>query len=203
MSARLFAYIGIIVGIVLFFGYIKPTYTGPITSLQNQITTENTNIVSATTYVAKQTELEQQLNQISGKDLSRVALVLPNTNNNVQLILNLNSLAQQDGFYLYNFDVGNETNTQQTTNKTSAVPYHSENLTVSGIGTYNSFRQFLNGIELSLRLIDVTNIVIKNSNVTGSTNANGVNNLSYKITMRVYWLPSVLTATTTSATSRL
>ncbi len=197
MNVKLVAYIGLILAIVLFFGYIKPTYTSSIVVLQNKITAEVTAIAATKRYVTKESKLKQVRSNISKKDIQRLSKMIPSTNNNVQILLNLSSLAMQNGFYITSFDVGHQVNKPQPTGNTSAALYRSVNLKVSGTGSYNSFRQFLDGVERSLRLIDVTNVSIKNSNITGKVTKKP-ESLTYDITMRLYWLPSA-TATTTSS----
>ncbi len=197
MNAKLIAYIGLIFAAGLFFGYIKPTYTNSIVMLQNKVTTEGTAITSTKRYVTKESKLEQERNSISTKDIQRLSKMMPPTNNNVQILLNLSSLATQNGFYITSFDVGHQVRAQQQTGKAPIALYRFVNLKISGTGSYNSFRQFLDRVERSLRLIDVTNISIKNSNIAGIATGKP-ESLTYDITMRLYWLPSN-TATTTSS----
>ncbi len=199
MNTKLTAYIGLALAIGLFFGYIKPTYTDSIVALQNKLRVENTTISSTKRYVEKEAKLEQERNNISIKNMQRLSKMIPSTNNNVQILLDLSSLAMRNNFYITGFDVGHKISTQQRAGGVSAVPYHSVNLKVSGSGSYNSFRQFLDGVERSLRIIDVTNVSIKNSNISGMATKNP-EYLTYDITMRLYWLPS---NTATTASSRL
>lgn len=197
MNAKIVAYVGLVLAIGLFFGYVKPTYTNSIVVLQNKIIAENTAIASTKRYVTKETKLEQERNNISTKDIQRLSKMVPSINNNVQILLDLSSLATLNGFYITSFDVGHQVNAQRQTGNKSATLYRSVSLKVSGTGSYNSFRQFLDGVERSLRIIDVTNVSIENSNVTGSATKKP-ESLTYNVTMRMYWLPSI-TATTTSS----
>ncbi len=195
MNSKLIAYIGLIFAAGLFFGYIKPTYTSSIVVLQNKLIAEGTAITSTKRYVTKETKLEQERNNISIKDIQRLSKMMPPTNNNVQILLDLSSLATQNGFYITNFDVGHQVRVQQHTGNAPVALYRFVNLKISGTGSYNSFRLFLDRVERSLRLIDVTNIDIKNN--SSSTNKTS-ESLTYDITMRLYWLP-LNTATTTSS----
>ena len=197
MNIKLVTYIGLIIAIGLFFGYIKPTYTNSIVVLQNKLVAESTAIYSTKKYVVKETSLEQERNSISTKNIQRLSRMTPSTNNNVQILLDLSSLAVRNSFYITSFDVGHQVSAPQPTGNKSTTLYRSVNLKVSGTGSYNSFRQFLDGVEHSLRLIDVTNVSIKNSNMTGRV-TNKPESLTYDITMRLYWLP-LTDATTTSS----
>ncbi len=193
MNARLSAYIGLFIVLALFFGYIKPTYSGSIVKLNQSISAKNKEIISATKYAEKQAELGKQYISVSKEGIAKLNQMIPNTNSNVQLILDLNSLASQSGFYITSFDVS-KNNSYQRRNQTAGKPtkntYKITKLTVSGSGSYDSFRQFINGAERSLRLIDITNISIKSNNITGMK-VKTSETFSYKITMDVYWLPPV------------
>jgi hypothetical protein len=58
-------------------------------------------------------------------------------------------------------------------------PIDSLDITVSATGTYAAFHTFLNGIESSLRQLDVVNVNVKDSTT-------GV--YTYQMTIRLYWL---------------
>jgi Tfp pilus assembly protein PilO len=58
-------------------------------------------------------------------------------------------------------------------------PTESLDVTVRGVGTYASFRTFVEGVERSLRIMDLVELSIEDSET-------GI--YSYDMTFRIYWL---------------
>ena len=103
---------------------------------------------------------------------------------NVGLILDLNALAARSGLLLSNIDVM-KNDTGSSNNATGALsaigvsPVSSIDLSLSAVGSYTAFREFLTGVERSARLLDVLDITVKGSET-------GV--YTYKMKLRLYWL---------------
>jgi len=179
---RLLPIFAIIIAIGIFFAYINPTWSGPISQAKQQIASYDSALAAAATFTQKENQLIAQENAIPAASLTRLSTYLPDGVNNVQLILDLNSLAQRSGLVLSNFNVSNNqtTTTGTPTNlppSTSLV--NSLTLSVSAKGSYPAFRTFLAATEQSLRPMDVTALSVTNSTT-------GV--YTYDITFRIYWL---------------
>lgn len=196
MSNRIIPIIVLIAAVALFFLYINPTWTGSIASTKAEITNYESALNAANQYQMKQAELMKEKNAISSDNLSRLDDFLPDGVDNVQLILDLDSLAARTGVALSNFDTqdssaSNSTNSSSGPGSTGLVdagnnalslaksPVDSIQISLTATATYASFRAFLSGIEHSLRMLDVMNITI-------SPSSNGVYN--YQMTLRLYWL---------------
>lgn len=172
----------LIVAIGIFFFYVNPTWSGPITSMKAAIASDDKALAAAITYAAQQNALATARNAIDPNDLSRLAAFLPSSVDNVGLILDLNALAARSGLALSNIDV--MTNTVATksggsgaltvTNSTGSV-----NLALSAVGTYSALQTFLRGVEKSQRLLDVRELVVKGSDT-------GV--YTYQMKIMLYWL---------------
>lgn len=181
MISRLLPFVLILIAIGLFFGYVDPTYTGAVASLKTEIASYDAALAAAQNFSDKEAQLAQQRANINPADEARVETFLPDGVDNVQLILDLNSLASRSGLTLSNFDtqdVSGQSNSNQLP-LASENPVESLNLSVSGVGNYKAFKTFLTGAELSLRPMDLTNLTVE---VTPS----GVYN--YGMTFRIYWL---------------
>jgi hypothetical protein len=203
--SRLVPIVAILFAIALFFLYIRPTYSGSIHDTQQQIASYDQALDAAQRFSTKEAQLTQARAQIPAESLTRLNAFLPDGVDNVQLILDMDALAARSGITLSDFNTQSasgsgapassgavappptsvSTPAQPSTLPTSNLalnsssPIDSLNLTFKATGTYSSFRNFLAGMENSLRPLDVTNLEVTQS-------ANGV--YTYGMTVRIYWL---------------
>lgn len=172
----------VLIAIGLFFGYINPTYSGPIADLRTEIRSYDSALVAAKKFNEKESELIAQKGSIASEDIARVNAFLPDGVDNVQLILDLNALASRSGLSLSNFDISVSKNDQNPGDKLSLAsesPIESLDLSVTATGNYASFKSFITGAEWSLRPLDLVELSVDDS-------ATGV--YTYNMTFRIYWL---------------
>lgn len=194
--SRFLPFIAIIFAVLLFFLYVKPTYSGPIHDTKQAIKGYDDALAAADRFQQKEAQLTQARAQIPPESLARLSEFLPDGVDNVQLILDMDALAARSGVTLSDFniqgapgssDAGSTSDTTQSTGGlqpisgglTSSSPIDSLNLTFKATGTYTAFRTFLAGMENSLRPIDVVNLNVSESQT-------GV--YDYDVTVRIYWL---------------
>jgi hypothetical protein len=167
----------------LFLGYVQPTYSGSIAALQTEIKDLDTALVAAREFKDKEVQLTQERATIPDGQLARLESALPDSVDNVQLIVDLNSLAARSGVELSQFNIGtaasDASSGQPDAALTSGEPTESLEISVSATATYASFRIFLEGIETSLRPLDVVELSVQDSDT-------GV--YTYDMTLRFYWL---------------
>lgn len=185
MIGRILPIILILIAVGAFVGYVSPTYTKTILPLQAQIKNYDSALRAAEDFNTKEAELATQRNAIPPESIARLMAYLPDGVDNIQLILDLNALASATGVRLSDFNVRSSegVTSDQSKGQLALQPGTSstENLliTVKATGTYSSFRTFLNGIEHSLRPLDLIQIAIAPS-------PTGV--YTYDLTFRIYWL---------------
>jgi len=185
MMSRLLPVVGILIAIGIFAGYIHPTYTGEVAALRAQVKSYDTALAAADAFSEKESELVAEKSSLSPADLERLASFLPDGVDNVQLILDLDALANRTGVNLSNFDVAASDESEVTSGITgnrlplNNNPAESLTLSVSATGTYGAFRAFLDGAEHSLRLLDLVGLEVDDS-------PTGV--YTYDIVFRIYWL---------------
>jgi len=190
MSNRIIILIELLLAVGLFFGYIQPTYSNTITSLNQQITSTKAAQVAAKGYTDKESQLTQHYAQISVTNRARLDSFLPTASNNVHFLYDLSMLASHSGLTLTRFSENNQ-NTLSKQSKVSGSSLKTSTITLSATGPYQSFRTFLDGIEHSLRIVDVQSINISAQNsFSGQTQKSSSLGYSYKITLKVYWLPN-------------
>lgn len=190
MNSRILPSLALMLAIGIFFGYMKPAWSGPLAETKAAIKNDEQALAAADEYKAKQNTLASARNAIDPENLARISTFLPDSVDNVGLILDINALAARSGLSLSNIDVaandagGARTNTKAPA-PAGALPVARTNLvgsvdlSLSAIGTYAALQSFLIGIEKSARLLDVRDIVVKGSDT-------GVYN--YQMTLRLYWL---------------
>lgn len=182
MMSRLIPILFILAAIGLFFGYINPTYTGEVSSLRADIASYDSALAASQKFAEKEAELAQERNSIPADGLARIEEFLPDGVDNVQLILDLNSLASKSGLSLSNFDIGQSSGSTASGDQlalASQSPVDSLDLSVSATGSYAAMKAFLKGTEWSLRPLDLVSLTLNDSKT-------GV--YTYDLTFRIYWL---------------
>lgn len=185
MNSHISPFIALVVAVGIFFFYVSPTWSGTIAAAKIAIASDNKALEAANEYAAQQNELASSRNNIDPTDLERLTKFLPDSVDNVGLILDLNALAARSGLLLSNIDVmKNDTGpsnslTNDALPATGISPVGSIDLSLSAVGSYTAFRTFLTGVEKSARLLDVLDILVRGSET-------GV--YTYKMTLRLYWL---------------
>ena len=184
MNGRFISAILLVASIGIFLGYVSPTWNGSIAQTKAAIATDDKALAAANQYTARQNELASERNAISPDDLARLTTFLPDSVDNVGMILDLDALAARSGLSLSNIDVS--TNESVATAATTGAlpaggisPVGSVDLSLSAVGTYTALQDFLDGVEKSQRLLDVLDLAVKGSDT-------GV--YTYQMKLRLYWL---------------
>jgi Tfp pilus assembly protein PilO len=186
MNSRILPLLALMISVGIFFAYIKPTWSGPIADTKTAIAQNDSALKAAKKYNETKNALASEYNSIDQEALARLSTFLPDSVNNVSLILDINALAARSGLSLSSIDViSNSGDSTKNTAPNSTLPVSradpvgSIDLSLTATGTYNALQEFLVGIEKSARLLDVLDIIVSGSNV-------GV--YTYKMTVRLYWL---------------
>ena len=186
MSNRIIPAFALLIAIGIFFLYINPTWSGSIATAKAAIASDNDALVAANQYTAQQNELASARDAISPADLALLTTFLPDSVNNVRIILDLNALAARSGLSLSSINVASSAGASSSGTSSGAVPttgtnpVNSVDISLSAVGTYTALQNFLQGVERSARILDVQNITVGGSDT-------GV--YSYGMTVRLYWLP--------------
>ncbi len=188
MNSRILPSLALILVLGILFGYIGPTWSGSIANTKAAIALDDQALAAASEYASQQNTLASARSAIDPANLARLETFLPDSVDNVGLILDLNALAARSGISLVNVDVivndaaaasNADTTGQGAVPVDTQNPVGSVNLLLSAVGTFNALQTFLNGVERSARLLDVQDLVVKGSDT-------GV--YTYQLTLRLYWL---------------
>ena len=193
--------LGIVLAGVIFFGYTKGAYDS-IQATQAQIVQYNAALDKATQLQELKQTLLSRYNSFSPTDLARLQTLLPDQVNNIGLILDLDTLANQFGMSLENVNIGSsgDNSTASTAGGPGSVgastqPFDSLDVTFTVHGTYSQFIQYITNLEKSLRIVDLVGLTVAAGGGSGNQpavapNTSGGDNLvySFNITLRTYWL---------------
>ena len=181
MNSRVLPFLALAAAVGIFFTYINPTWTGQISALKAAIVADDEALAAAAKYEEQINKLASEKSAISEENMSRLIAFLPDSVNNVQLILDLNALAAKSGLALSGIDVKKSENSATADAAPARGPASvgSATMSLSAVGTFAALQTFLKGVERSGRLLDVRDI-----NISGSDT--GV--YTYQMTILLYWL---------------
>jgi Tfp pilus assembly protein PilO len=187
MNRNITALILIVLAIGVYF-----TYTSGQIAVLKSIQAENSQYLSAIDNAKKLINLRDsvlnQYNAISDGDKARLNKLVPDNIDNVRLIIDISGIAARHGLTAAGIKTSADTNISAASTPSQSAP----NQIVSGAGglstvtvtfnvttTYTNFITFLQDLERSLRILDVTSITLSASD-TGT--------YTYGVTLNTYWL---------------
>ncbi len=187
----------ILVSIGAFFFYVDPEYK-EVKKLQAEVEENKKILQIANRLDTKKEELGSKFNQISQAEKADLEKLLPDTVDNVRLIIDMNNIAEKFGIVIRDIGIDRkESDTKepkrvvsQSSNFEDIVPEDAiKYVDTSKVGVitfsfsvsakYEVFLEFLKQLEESLRLVDIRNIEV--------SRGQGVF-YDYKITLDTYWL---------------
>ncbi len=191
MTTKLFPIACVLIACAIFFGYINPTVTGAIATTNAQIKQYDAALSAAQRFEQKQAQLTTEAKALPQDGVTRLEAFLPDGVDNVQLILDLDSVAARSGIRLSDFvttevkggqSASDDANGTPTLALDNGQPYDSLDLSMSGTGSYTQFRSFLDAVETSLRPLDLLELRLSDASASPG------GGYRYDMTFRLYWL---------------
>jgi len=185
----------ILIGIVItgFFTFINPMYK-EIINTKTQIVSYNEALNNSKSLENERDKLTKKYNSIDPVNLEKLSKLLPDSVDNIRLILEIEKLALPYGMVLkdvrYDTTSGNKTKSAIPGGTLSAVRqknYGTWDLEFSIQGTYFNFVSFIKDLENNLRVVDVASVDFS-SNVTSGINPTLSESYKYNIKIKTYWL---------------
>ena len=171
--------VAIVVAIAVFFGYIDPTYE-EIKGIREEVSQYDEALAKSRELEAVRDQLLITYNGFDEEELARLKKLLPDNVDNVRLIMDIDSIASRYGLVLRGVSVS------ETAQTPDAVPAASTEDAVAFIdvsfsvtSSYENFLTFLEELERSLRLVDVTSLSFESSEI---------DLYEFKVNLRTYWL---------------
>lgn len=160
--------------VLIFFFLIDPLY-GDVKELRSNVSTYNSALSNSTDLQKTRDELIESYKQISEKDREKLNHLLPSTINNIELILEIEKIANLHGMPVgdikFDSTIGVKTNSDGSNSDTNAatrivaendpasyLPYGVFPISFSIEGKYSVFLEFLKDLESNLRIVDIKSI---------------------------------------------
>jgi len=184
MGKSIFAIITFVAALAIFLLYTKPAYSA-VGDQQVVIAGYQEALTSAAQLDALKQQLLTRFNAYDPNQVSRLTTMVPDSVNNIGLILDVNNIATSHGMALENVNVAAPPTTANQgalgAVQTAGI-YDSLTLDFTTYGTYQNFQSFMLDLERSLRVVDVVTLNVSQQSATAS------NQYRYDITIKTYWL---------------
>jgi len=173
----------ILIAIGIFFVFVDPQYE-EVKKLQVEKSNNEEMLALAKKLQEKRDSLRTSFNNISSVEKEQLQKLLPDTVDNVRLILDINNIAETYGVVIRNIDVqSNEEDVveSQVVSSVASGDVGRITLSFSIVATYDVFIQFMRDLEEALRIVDIRDLNINRIGEDG-------NFLNYGVTLDTYWL---------------
>ncbi|MBI4120809.1 MAG: hypothetical protein HY457_00940 [Parcubacteria group bacterium] len=178
MARYFFPIILVLIAVGVYFAGIDPLYSD-ITDLSEKRRTLSSALSNSRQIAERRDELLGAFNSVASADIERLRRVLPDNVDNVRLILEIDSIAARYGMALQDVVIDTDTRAGEGALGPDMHPYGTLGLHFTVTGSYAAYMRFLEDLERSLRLVDITEL----SFVAGSTDFH-----QYEVGIKTYWL---------------
>jgi Tfp pilus assembly protein PilO len=191
MFKIIFPIIMTIAAVGLFVVFTNPAYT-EVKSLKTVQSAYDQALNNSQQLLKVRNELTTKYNNLSGTDRDRLTKLMPDTVDNIRLIIDTQNIALGHGMTLKDikYDARAESNAATATAATTPgqlaanqKEYGTFELEFSVTGSYQNFLAFITDLEQSLRLVDIESVSFQAADAGGST-------IKYVVRVRTYWLKS-------------
>lgn len=189
----------ILLSVAIFVFLIDNEYK-EVQTLRAEVAENNKTLEIAKELRVKREELRESFNMISQDERLELEKLLPDTVDNVRLIIDINNIAENYGIILRDINIVTDEDAGSGASKVSAQGSNFEGVIeensikyvdTSKVGVisfsfsvaakYEVFIEFLQELEESLRIVDIRNIQITRPSAEGMI-------YDYNVTMDTYWL---------------
>lgn len=197
----------IVISIAVLFVLANPIYSN-IRKIKSDIVVYDTALSNATNLQKTRDTLLKNYKSISKDDAERLNHFIPNTVDNIQLILQIQKIAQKYSLVLRNIKFDSPTSDKNTQNQQQksinvsstkdSLPYGEFNLEFSVDAKYGDFKSFVKDLEYNIRLLNIKNIsfnvpaqsdkTVKPYDPNSPFEINDPNVYSYALKIETYWL---------------
>lgn len=201
---NLFPIILILTSIGIFFAFVNPTYL-EVKQLKNDVAVYDTALTNARDLENVRDILKKNYDAITKEEKEKLEHFLPNTVDNIQLILQIQKIATAHNMNLKNIkfdtptvskaDSAGNKNITVSSSKTNSLPYGIFSLEFSTDARYEDFKGFLKDLEYNIRLVNIKSIsfsVPSSDKKTvfdpNSDMSNDPNIYTYSLKVETYWL---------------
>jgi len=172
-------FIALAVGI--FFTFIDPMYTDVQALLEEKADNEEL-IEKAEELRQKRQELTDKYTNITSGERAKLLKVLPETVDNVRLLLDLDNIANAREIDLVGTSISGDINDESDSRVVDRTDkkYGTINISFSFSTTYSLMKTFMRDLEDTLRIVDIKDFSVNASDVGDVYN--------YSVSLDTYWL---------------
>jgi Tfp pilus assembly protein PilO len=172
----------IIVCFGMYYLYLSPTI-GEVKGLATK-NEEYQKIIDTTKELAlKRDEISKQYNNIPESDIEKLNKIIPAEFDSVLFANDINNIAQKHGIQVKGLR-SSDSSQNSATSDAPPLPYKIYKVEMTLKGPYTNFIDFLENIESSLQLVDVTELGVKYLKGTDGS----IDNSDYRLSINVYSL---------------
>ncbi|HNW71539.1 MAG TPA: hypothetical protein PKZ36_02430 [Candidatus Paceibacterota bacterium] len=181
------------------------TFTNPtlksISTLKNEISSYNEALTNAKALEGERDKLTKKYNSVDTANLSRLQKLLPDSVDNIRLILEIEKLASPYGMVLKDVkyeSASKKDEAKSTTNqglqvseglmKDDGKQYGTWELEFSTKGTYQNFVNFVKDIESNLRIVDISSVKFSSDSDLTLGKTQPTDSYKYEFKIKTYWL---------------
>ena len=187
----------IIVTVSLFIAVINPFYKD-VQEIKGELSSYKIALDNSAEFKKLQYDLVEKYKNIRSEDKERLMHLLPSTINNIELILEVERIANLHGFPVKDtkFDATKKDKNEEKDNKNNVsaevdpkdrLPYGIFPMEFIIEGKYDAFVDFLKDLELNLRLVDIKSVSFTVP-VAGVGEKIDPNIYTYTLRAEIYWL---------------
>ncbi len=181
-----------VAAIVLFVVFTNPTYKD-VGQLRTVQAAYDQALNNSQELLKVRNELTTKYNNLSTTDRDRLTKLMPDTVDNIRLIIDTQNIALSHGMTLKDIKYDARAQSNATPNANAPTTpnqlaanqkdYGTFQLEFSVTGSYQNFQAFLTDMEQSLRLVDIESVTFQAADAGSSA-------MKYVIRVRTYWLKS-------------
>jgi Tfp pilus assembly protein PilO len=156
-------------------------FNGGIKALAAKKTELDTALNNAHDLAKRIDELSAEYNQLPPAQLENLDKLLPDTIDNVQLIIDINNIATNHGMVVKNVKIkaDDEKTKAAAISRAGSMEKGTVALSFSVTGSYDTFLRFLDDLARSLRIVDISTV---------NLGADQTGNYTYNVEVKTYWL---------------
>jgi hypothetical protein len=188
MNRNVTAVILIVLAIGIYFTFTKAKLA-EVRAVQAVNSEYLTAIKNADKLIEVRDKVLQDYNNLAAEDRERLIKMIPNTVDNIRLIIDLNSVALRHGFSLRNIKASASSATNNTVVSSArrsadgSIPtpvLDTVTVSFSVTAPYQRFIDLLRDLEANLRIMDVTHLTVSAGETSGT--------YDFGVELKTYWL---------------
>ncbi len=179
------------ISIALFFAFVSPLYQD-LSAIRREVSAYDEALTNSKALESERDKLTQKYNSIGAENLDRLSKFLPESVDNIRLILEIEKLAAPYGMALRDVKYDASVDAAPVPGavvggasaQVSRKGYGVWNLEFSTEGSYDNFINFAKDIENNLRVVDISSVVFSSNTGAGAS----ANSYKYNFKIKTYWL---------------